>query len=269
MENNDQFWDQDKTQQCACDRGYTGYDCSGRVCPFGDDPTTECGENSADDYQMVSVVSSTGADYFTLTCKDMFGGTFETRPIAVAGCTRSDGPASCREVQYALMELPNFAIPNVEVDIMGTSAGTANEFLYRIHFTDSANTGKQNTLACSTNTNEGEASTAGSAPLYDAADSCETFDVGYPEWFDSEGVLSALTTSTSASLSVSDVLGGTNAGSTEDLDDVVTAGSDSNVPTYDSFVPCANKGNCDSATGSCACVDGHYGEACEMQSTYY
>jgi hypothetical protein len=34
MENNDQFWDQDKTQQCACDRGYTCYDCSGRVCPF-------------------------------------------------------------------------------------------------------------------------------------------------------------------------------------------------------------------------------------------
>jgi len=269
MKNNDQFWDQDKTQQCACDRGYTGYDCSSRICPFGDDPTTECGENSADDYQMVSVVSSSGSDYFTLTFKDMFGGTYETRPIAVDGCAKGSSPSSCREVQYALMELPNFAIPNVEVDIMGTSVGSTQEYLYRIHFTDSANTGKQNTLACSTNTQADTASSAGSAPLYDAADSCETFDIGYPEWFDSEGILSTLTTTAGTNLDVSQALSGTNAGSDDDLTSVVSAGEDANVPTYDSFVPCANKGNCDSSTGSCACVDGHYGEACEMQSTYY
>lgn len=273
MKNNDQFWDQEMTQQCSCDRGFTGYDCSDRVCPFGDDPTTECGENSADDYQMVSVLSS-GSDYFTLTFKDMFGGTFETRPISVAGCTKGSSPSSCREVQFALMELPNFAIPNVEVDLMGTSTGTSSttggqtEFLYRVHFSDSSNTGKQNTLSCSTNTDEQSADTAGSSPMYTATTGCATYDIGYPEWFDTEGGLVSLSTLAS-SLTISDALADTTAGTQSEMDDVVTAGSDSDVPSYDSFVPCANKGLCDGSSGNCACADGHYGEACEMQSTYY
>ena len=31
-------WDHDKLYGCRCDPNYTGYDCSQRVCPFGDDP---------------------------------------------------------------------------------------------------------------------------------------------------------------------------------------------------------------------------------------
>ena len=33
-------WDADRIQGCACDIGFTGYDCSERVCISGDDPMT-------------------------------------------------------------------------------------------------------------------------------------------------------------------------------------------------------------------------------------
>lgn len=33
-------WDADKMYGCICDLGYTGFDCSIRVCPSGDDPLT-------------------------------------------------------------------------------------------------------------------------------------------------------------------------------------------------------------------------------------
>mmetsp|Transcript_26838 Transcript_26838/g.48664 ORF Transcript_26838/g.48664 Transcript_26838/m.48664 type:complete len:569 (+) Transcript_26838:363-2069(+) len=36
-------WDAEKIYGCICDLGYTGYDCSLRVCPSGDDPLTTSG----------------------------------------------------------------------------------------------------------------------------------------------------------------------------------------------------------------------------------
>ena len=33
-------WDEEEIYGCACDYGFTGYDCSQRKCPFGDDPYT-------------------------------------------------------------------------------------------------------------------------------------------------------------------------------------------------------------------------------------
>merc|ERR1719236_281442 len=71
---NDQMADQMRTQSCVCDRGFTGYDCGSRVCPFGDDPTSDCGENSAGDVQLVVTRSANDKNkYFTLTFTDMFG----------------------------------------------------------------------------------------------------------------------------------------------------------------------------------------------------
>lgn len=35
------LWDADKIWGCICDPGYTGYDCSVRQCPFGDDPLSQ------------------------------------------------------------------------------------------------------------------------------------------------------------------------------------------------------------------------------------
>merc|ERR1712176_291664 len=78
--------------------------------------------------------------YFTLSFTDMFGGTFTTRPILdhAPSCAIPAGQTlkPCPEVQYALMDLPNFAIPEVEVDAIelvaaGSGAGkTATSFVH-------------------------------------------------------------------------------------------------------------------------------------------
>jgi hypothetical protein len=40
LPNNPSTWDANMVQGCLCDDGYTGYDCSLFLCPFGDDPST-------------------------------------------------------------------------------------------------------------------------------------------------------------------------------------------------------------------------------------
>ena len=47
-------WDADSTTMCVCDTGFTGPDCSMRICPKGDDPLTN-GQN----YR--AIVMETGA----------------------------------------------------------------------------------------------------------------------------------------------------------------------------------------------------------------
>lgn len=263
---NDQMWDQMRTQSCKCDRGFTGYDCNSRVCPFGDDPTSDCGENSAGDVQLVVTKSlaDPNKSYFTLSFTDMFGGTFTTRPILdhAPSCALDSGnPTPCPEVQYALMDLPNFAIPEVEVDAIefkddGAGASKTTTSLYTVQFTDSSNAGKQNTLQCEL---VGSSNVAGAQPKYSAVTACEVYNVGGPEWFDSAGA--AQTLGLKATFSELDnklkaaILG--------------TANTANAATTYEDFQPCASKGDCDAATGTCTCNAGHYGEACEKQSTYY
>ena len=43
--NDNLHWDEEEMYGCACDDGFTGYDCSQRMCPFGDDPYTLHQEN--------------------------------------------------------------------------------------------------------------------------------------------------------------------------------------------------------------------------------
>jgi hypothetical protein len=266
---NDQMFDQKRTQQCKCDRGYTGYDCNSRICPFGDDPTSDCGENSAGDVQLIvtrSLADSTTVkQYFTLTFTDMFGGKFTTRPIldhAPTCALQGNAATPCPEIQYALMDLPNFAIPEVEVDALsyvdkGTGSTKTTTSLYTVQFTDSSNSGKQNTLECNLVT---DASVNGAQPKYAKVAECQIYNVGAPEWFaesgkeltlDIKGTFPAIT----AAQTRVGILGATNTA------DAAT--------TYEDFQPCSSKGDCDGATGTCTCNSGHYGEACEKQSTYY
>jgi len=289
---NDQMWDQMRTQSCKCDRGYTGYDCNSRICPFGDDPTSDCGENSAGDVQLIITTSrvltpgfgddadgdaSTPCDevesdcvdkanerYFTLTFTDMFGGRFTTRPILdrAAACAVVGGVATpCPEIQYALMDLPNFAIPEVEVDTLPLEVNDAGDTkttsLYTVQFTDSSNSGKQNTLECEV---VDDSAVAGAQPKYPAVEACQVYNVGGPEWFDDSGEAIELDVSgtfpdLTTLLNKDNILGSA---------DTADAGT-----TYEDFQPCSSKGDCDGATGTCTCNSGHYGEACEKQSTYY
>merc|ERR1711968_71311 len=102
------LWDSDKNVACKCDPRWTGYDCSERKCPLGDDPltvdsidgqgTTTTTDDSmytqAPEKQTLTMntaqveygTSVTGASgmligHFALTFEDYFGEKFVTRPI--------------------------------------------------------------------------------------------------------------------------------------------------------------------------------------------
>jgi len=193
----------------------------------------------------------------------MFGGTFTTRPILdhAPSCALPDAKTKftpCPEVQYALMDLPNFAIPEVEVDAIEfkDDEKKTTTSLYTVQFTDPSNAGKQNTLTCQLVT---DSSVAGAQPKYASVEKCNVYNVGGPEWFDASGDKLELLLATPfpkiANKKKDDILG---------ADNKANSGT-----TYEDFQPCSSKGDCDAATGTCTCNAGHYGEACEKQSTYY
>lgn len=65
--NNPGTWDADRIHGCFCDDGYSGYDCSLRSCPLGDDPNTE-------DNDTLEVCSNHGiCDYVIGECKCLPG----------------------------------------------------------------------------------------------------------------------------------------------------------------------------------------------------
>merc|ERR1739848_977933 len=69
-------------------------------------------------------------------------------------------------------DLPNFAIPEVEVDIFHQKIKTGKvTSLYTVQFTDSSNSGKQNTLLCNI---IHDPSLDGAQPKYTKVDLCRT-----------------------------------------------------------------------------------------------
>jgi len=74
--NNPQTWDWDKIYGCYCDRefdtGFTGYDCSLRICPFGDDPLTIHQLNEIQQIACKAGIDSSNSTYgsFTLTFRE-------------------------------------------------------------------------------------------------------------------------------------------------------------------------------------------------------
>lgn len=67
--NNAATWDRDSVYGCACDVGYTGFDCSLRTCPFGSDVTlAEASTAIADEVQTLvcTLLSSSGGPSFRL-----------------------------------------------------------------------------------------------------------------------------------------------------------------------------------------------------------
>jgi hypothetical protein len=100
-------WDDDKTAFCVCEAGYSGLDCSQRMCPMGDDPITRSGVNeiqsfgvAGDDMKLllsqygakrevssagtaaaVSTAAVFGHPMFSLEFEDEMGDKWVTHPI--------------------------------------------------------------------------------------------------------------------------------------------------------------------------------------------
>lgn len=64
------IWDYNKIQGCVCDKGYSGYDCSVKECPKGDDPMTT--GQTGEVVQLACTCSATCSGTFTMS---IFGKT--------------------------------------------------------------------------------------------------------------------------------------------------------------------------------------------------
>merc|ERR1712054_501413 len=106
------LWDKDIMMGCSCDAGYSGPDCSSRMCKYGIDPLY------VDDESTARVGSSTyivrpGFDglqgTYAIKFYDVFGEDYETAPILASQST------TCLDVVGALEALPNTVIPSGSV----------------------------------------------------------------------------------------------------------------------------------------------------------
>lgn len=107
------LWDQYSTMGCKCDAGYSGPDCSQRLCKYGYDPLYY------DDYANVRYANFTFQLYtrtaaaqtmtgnFSIIFYDSHGEDWETDPIAY--------DAGCSDLISALEGLPNSVIPSGSV----------------------------------------------------------------------------------------------------------------------------------------------------------
>jgi hypothetical protein len=106
------LWDEDVTMGCDCDAGYSGPDCSSRVCKYGADPLYY------DDFQNVRYANftldfymETPADIaygnYSIIFTDRHGEDWQTDPI--------DINAPCSVIQDRLESLPNNVIPTGSV----------------------------------------------------------------------------------------------------------------------------------------------------------
>jgi len=138
-------WPWLKYQQCHCDAGYEGDDCSLRICPKGDDPETECVTDRGQDHQELSCDFEDPAvqtAFFQLRFTDQFGAEYDTRPIKIDATLMSE-EENANSIQDALEALPNFAIPEVEIDV---DLATPASPVVKVFFTDGHNTGQQQLL---------------------------------------------------------------------------------------------------------------------------
>merc|ERR1711988_686809 len=88
-------WDAERIHGCMCDPGHTGYDCSLKTCPTGDDPATY---NDHVEVQLLTCNADAGT--FTLTFRQ------QTTKALFANSTADD-------IRDALMELSTFSAGGV------------------------------------------------------------------------------------------------------------------------------------------------------------
>merc|ERR1711998_331721 len=100
------------TMGCSCDPGYSGAECSSRMCKYGIDPLYIDDESTARVSSATYIVrpGNTGLEgTYSIKFFDVFGDDFITEPIKASSTT------TCLEVVSALEALPNTVIPSGSV----------------------------------------------------------------------------------------------------------------------------------------------------------
>jgi len=144
-------WELDRMSHCVCDSGYTGLDCSERLCPFGDDVETICAYDQRQvqrvrlDFGTFPAGGIVSGNEFTLRFRTRQNYIYTTPRIAAiwdGSTTSSDNIAN------ALLTLPQYAINGVEVSVGG---GTNTYREYLVTFTGDTVDGDQQLLECPVN----------------------------------------------------------------------------------------------------------------------
>ncbi len=105
------LWDKKSTMGCKCDPGYSGPDCSEKVCTYGIDPmytddATVRITQAAVRFETTNNIDTLSGTY-AIKFYDVHGEAFMTRPLSL------NDPLKCPNVVSALKALPNEVVKDV------------------------------------------------------------------------------------------------------------------------------------------------------------
>ena len=225
-------WDLDRARACVCDPGWTGLDCTERMCPYGNDvmdviPGFDENANSGllnygNEVGQTQTITLYDADLdnsnfdgqtFAMQFTSKHNETFATQPIA----WNADEDILATSIATALKKLPNKVINDVDVDV-DASTGAAGVII-EVTFTGTSVQGKQHKLEVLV-----EPCAEGCTPSITGLTNIRTF--------------SATTLSTV---------------------EITTPGSHQSHE-------CGRRGTCDRITGICKCYEGFTGDTCGVLS---
>jgi len=251
-------WDRQKIQGCRCDPGWEGNDCSGRICPRGNDPlrhrdSTDNHIQKSHKFQVVvagatlgtTETNGMGTPTFVLTFLDTYGEKWWTRPISLnsngASAFENDLTAAgvvvtlTSNVYKALLELPNAPITGTLIDPITGVATASSALSVTVPTTASAAT-----ILIELNSPHNSGNLKNRLECHIGGCS----DVGASGSANPGGCSPKFT--------------GTSAGTCVVTDSV---SGDKNEDT------CSSRGSCDGGSGLCDCHEGYTDEDCSMQTT--
>jgi len=119
LDNNNIYdlWDKDTSMGCKCDPGYTGPDCSDRVCVSGVDPLYTDDITTRVTHTTVRFESSNAdviSGKYAIKFYDITGEDWLTKPISITGTGIIGSKTHCESVKEAMLELPSGVVPSIE-----------------------------------------------------------------------------------------------------------------------------------------------------------
>lgn len=220
-------WDRHKERTCVCDPHYGDFDCSKRMCPYGNDVLDARNDKvtSIVDLKQKQTINlrfpSTRANdlngkTFALSFKTKLNETYTTIPIVYDSSYGSD---FANDIKLALLNLPNRVVDGVTVTVASNTPGSTNSGSaiggdIIVEFTGDMVQGKQHLLMVHT---------------YQCGDGCTPKIDGLPVDTRIDNTLSTVTESQAAD--------------------------------YNSY-ECGRRGKCDYSTGLCQCFSGYTGANC-------